>query len=219
MKMLVFSILLLGSASKLLATPPGWTKEMPWYDQKKETYREYTAEDIKPYLGEENRNRGPGPSIGGMPDMTLLIYSLIAILIGIALYFAARYWMERGPRDNPEPPEQIDVSVFPDDMPEAKLPEQDLRRAIEELLLNGNVRRAGMLLFQLTLKILVSRSLLEISPDQTPREIQRKASLPDSESDLLHAATGVFEECAYKPAQPELQSIRALKERVFALNL
>lgn len=215
--MLVFSILLLGSASKILATPPEWTKEMPWYDQKKETYREYTAEDIKPYLGEETR--ATRPSFGGMPDMTLLLYSLIAILIGIALYFAARYWMERGPRNNPEPQEQIDVSVFPDDMPEARLPEQDLRRAIEELLLNGNIRRAGMLLFQLTLKILVSRNLLEISPDQTPREIQRKASLPDSESELLHAATGIFEECAYKPAQPELQSIRALKERVFALNL
>ncbi|MCE9599657.1 MAG: DUF4129 domain-containing protein [Spirochaetia bacterium] len=216
MRYIAFALFAFASWSSIQATPPEWTKDMPWYDQKKETYRDYSAEDIKPYLGEEEPGRSR-PSFGGIPDVTVLLYALIAMLVGVALYFAARYWMDRSPGEEEAPKEQIDVAVFFDDLPEARLPEQDLRRAIDELLMKGNIRRAGMLLFQLTLKLLVVKKLLEVSPDQTPREIQTRAKLPELEADLLHAATGIFEECAYRPAEPEVQVVRNLKERVFAL--
>jgi len=203
-------------ASGLIAAPPEWTKEMPWYDQSKEDYKQYNEKDIRPFLDQQPRKRETRR--GSVPDMSLFLYVAIALLIGAALYFIVRAYLERAARPKEKTSgEEIVVSVL-EERHELSTVEINLRTTIEQLLAAGKYRRAGMLLFQFTLERLSESHLIEFSPDQTPREIQKSVPADEAAASLLLEAARVFEDCAYRPTEPDAGAVRALKERAFGFT-
>jgi hypothetical protein len=190
---------------------PEWAGDMPWFDNPRDDYREYKPEDLK------LKKQGQRPPMS-MPragfDPSLLFYAVAALLIGVLIYFILRYLANRQPGEEAAlEGEAIEIQVV--DLPEAKLPDRDLRLAIDELIAQGNFRRAGMLLFQLVCNQFRVKNLLEVTQDQTPREIRRAFSGQPAHAGLLSDAVHVFEDCAYRPVEVESNRVTSLRERVF----
>lgn len=209
--LLVFFLLL--AAPGTLSAAPEWREGMPWFDNPKDDYREYKPEDLKL----KSKQRGPqfsAPAAG--MDPTILFYAIGAVLIGVLIYFVLRYLANRQPEEESPVEEGIEIQVV--DLPEAKLPDLDLRRMIDELIAQGNFRRAGMLLFQIVCNQFRLKNLLQITQDQTPREIRRAFSGEPVPSGLLSDAVHVFEDCAYRPADIEASRVTSLRERVYRFS-
>lgn len=194
-----------------VSAAPEWTGEMPWFDNPKDDYREYKPEDLKL---KKDRARRPAAIPGAGLDPSIFFYAIAAVLIGVLIYFVLRYFANRQPGEDTElEGEAIEIQVV--DLPEAKLPDLDLRRAIDELIAQGNYRRAGMLLFQLICNQFRVKNLLQITQDQTPREIRRAFSGEPMHAGLLSDAVHVFEDCAYRPVDVAPARVTSLRERVF----
>ncbi len=198
-----------------LSAEPEWRKEMPWYDEQKGDYKQYGPEDIRPYL--EKKEARPARSGFHIPDLTFLVYAAAAAAAGAALYLIARRFLDRMPQEEEIAEETPIRHVAVVDLPEAALPDQDLDRAIERLLAEGNFRRAGMLLFQLACNRLRSAGLLDFHASQTPREIAA-SPLQDPPGQVLSLAARIFEDCAYRPEAPSGASVMDLRDRIRSLN-
>lgn len=208
---LAAAIFLLAGLPATVLSAPEWREEMTWFDNPRDDYREYKPEDLKL---DKKRSRGPqfsAPAAG--MDPTILFYGIGAVLIGVLIYFILRYLANRQPEEESPVDETIEIQVV--DLPEAKLPDIDLRRTIDELIAQGNFRRAGMLLFQLVCNQFRLKNLLQITQDQTPREIRRSFSGDPAPSGLLSDAVHVFEDCAYRPVDIDAERVTSLRERAF----
>ncbi len=194
-----------------ISAAPEWTGDMPWFDNPKDDYREYKAEDLK-LKKNGPRSQMSVPRAGF--DPSIFFYAIAAVLIGVLIYFILRYLANRQPGEEAAMEgEAIEIQVV--DLPEAKLPDLDLRRAIDELIAQGNYRRAGMLLFQLVCNQFRVKNLLQVTQDQTPREIRRAFSGEPGHAGLLSDAVHVFEDCAYRPVDVAASRVTSLRARVF----
>lgn len=206
---LLLSLLLGGP----LSAEPEWRDGMPWFDTPRSDYRNYNPDDLK--LKEREQRSMPGlPGTGLNPAP--LFYAVGAVLLGVLIYFVLRYLANRSAPEPEASEEQIEIQVV--DLPEAKLPDRDLRALIDELLAAGNYRRAGMLLFQLLCNQFRSFKLLEITQDQTAREIQQAFTGDPGAQALLSEGVQVFEDCAYRPVNVDKDRITQLREKVFGFD-
>ena len=84
-------------------TTPESVKSSPWFDGERNTYKEYSKEDLAPYLKKRKVDR---PSGFMLPDLSVVVYLAI-----IAAVCAALYMLIKNLRDRKSAPDRRRLSA------------------------------------------------------------------------------------------------------------
>lgn len=192
-------------------------QEMPWYDAPADDYRDYTAEEVRKYIPEEDdpSPEMPVPGQGGpvLPPgvQEILLIVFLGVIVFFAAYLAYRWYTERelgrkaGFRavaaNQPEVFDLPGIALAPGETP--NLPER-IRVALKE----GHSRLAAALIFVFVLLEFSARGLLELRKSRTPRAYARLVggddSIPAALRDLFGQSAAAFEIAVYGESAPGL---------------
>ena len=194
---------------------PESLEDMPWYEMPRDDYKEYTAEEVRKYIPEEEEEREfqMGQRPPGLPRglQELILILFLAVFIFFSVYLAYRWYQERetdirpiSVRSRPDGPEVLDLPGIE----EAVVAETDLSREIDAALREGRTGKATIYLFVFLLRELSVREYIALRRHVTARGYARMVAagkeVPASVREIFAEAAEAFELVAYSERRPEL---------------
>lgn len=184
-------------------------KEMPWYDEKKDRTKEYTAEEIQKHIPKQ-RTPQAMPSIPTIGSGTLEAgaYAVLAVLLAILLYVAYRVYKNRAPTA-PIDLAELQTELLPEEVVKKTgikdaLNLESLGKLIDGAIQMGRKDLAFLYIFVYVLLDFSQKKIFKLIQSGTPRKYLREISGELSGFITLYKEVLLaYEWVAYKEALPD----------------
>ncbi len=169
-------------------------KEMEWYDFKKKDYREFTEEDMEPYIRQAPERKRDS---GGLPvfNPIILLWGLLGAIVILLLFFLFRNGISFQSRAR-KIEEDLPDLAFSSEEPRKRDPLfDDALKAMED----GRYSDVMEILLEILVRFSYAEKYMARRTGFTPREFQRlvKKVAPASFVELADDLSPAFEETVY----------------------